>query len=108
MTTANLTYVRWRSGEPRRGGVFSAPKSDHPTYGSDCLLCDKPMKIKKIQLVAIGLTDDENAEDEAAAKRGDWYAAGAVIVHHGCAEQLTDEELDLFAAALIPTELLSA
>lgn len=108
MTQGNLTYVRWRSGEPRRGKTYGAPASDHPTYGSDCLLCDKPMKVQKIQLIAVGLTDELDSDDTIKAKLGDWFAAGAIIVHHGCAEQMSDEALNLFTASLIPKELLSA
>lgn len=70
-------------------------------------MCDSPMKLQEIQLIAIGLTDEEDPDESAKAKRGDWYAAGAAIVHHGCAEMMNDEELALFAASLIPTELQS-
>lgn len=100
---SNLTYVRWRSGEPRRGRVFDAPASDHPTYDSNCLLCDTVVASRPIQLIAVGLTDEDD-ETSAKAKRGEWFAAGAVIVHHSCAEKLSDDDLDVFAAALIPME----
>jgi hypothetical protein len=108
MTLGNITYGQWRTSWSRRGKVYDAPAPNHPTYGSDCLMCNEPMKVRPIQLIAIGLTDDENEEDTRNAKLGEVFAAGWAIVHQSCAKQMTDEDLDVFAASLIPTELLSA
>ena len=65
MTLGNITYGQWRTSWSRRGKVYDAPAPNHPTYGSDCLMCNEPMKVRPIQLIAIGLTDDENEEDTA-------------------------------------------
>jgi hypothetical protein len=60
------------------------------------------MLAEAIQLIIVGLTDDLHEIDVLAAKLGEEFAAGAAIVHHQCAERLSDLELEIFVASLVP------
>ena len=83
----NVTYVRWRLGESRRGRVFPPLAADHPAYAVACLLCDRALGDgASVQLLVI--------EDGSDSKAEYWHSAKAVIAHESCIAALDDAALD--------------
>jgi hypothetical protein len=78
-----VTYVRWRSDEPREQRVFPALPEAHPAASTPCPACAQPLGDgTPVQLLALGPADD--AEDREKHAAGRWYSAVALVVHATC------------------------
>lgn len=95
---AKGTYVRWRKGESRRCRVFpGVPAEDD--WG-ECLVCGFYLASDAsgagVQLIALFPAEhDRDKFDE-----GRWSTCHALLLHHSCAEHLSDAELDELADEL--------
>lgn len=96
MAGSNVTYVRWRANEPRRGKVFPSLKAEHPCYSVACLLYDQPLGPGPVQLLALG--------DCSADETQHWHTAEAVIAHANCLDRLDDEEVESLVSELVCQE----
>ena len=95
-----MYYVRWKKGENVRGRVFPPLDSDHPSTGTDCLLCDIVLSNgTEVQLLAVG-PDPQDEESIEKFEQDRWFNALAVLVHHACAEQCSDVDLIEFFSTL--------
>lgn len=104
---SNVTYVRWKYGEPRRGEVLPPPPETHPAFEESCVLCDTRLGIDEherneangsVVLLAVGADNDENKEKAAAGK---WHTCAAVIVHKQCADVLSEQDCGTLCGALV-------
>lgn len=97
---SNLTFLRWKRGEPRRGRPFPALQLGHPSYDTACVLCNYSLgsDLGGVTLVAVGPSDEEDREHHNA---GRWYSAMAVLVHTTCSEHINDLDLELVVAELV-------
>lgn len=96
---AKGTYVRWRKGESRRCRVFAGGVSDNDGWG-ECLVCGfylaNDASGAGVQLIALFPAEhDRDKFDE-----GRWSTCHALLLHHSCAEHLSDAELDELAGEL--------
>jgi hypothetical protein len=90
--TSNVTYVRWRAGESRRGRVFPSLEDAHPASRAFCVIGGGMLgTAEPVQLVIVGPSDEVDREQHA---EGRWYSAGAVVVHKRCLDELDDNEVE--------------
>jgi hypothetical protein len=104
---SNVTYVRWKYGEPRRGEELPPPPETHAAFAESCVLCDTRLGVDEhardetdgsVVLLAVGADDDENKEMAAAGK---WHRCAAVIVHKQCADVLSEQDYGVLCSALV-------
>lgn len=107
MTASNVTYLRWRNGESRRGPTFNPPDPDHPLFVNQvpCLICNDLLAGHRTQLLVIGPDD---VEDQAKHDSGRWYAALAVVAHERCLSQLSDTDVEDLVSGLVEQAEASA
>lgn len=90
--TSNVTYVRWRAGESRRGRVFPPLAAAHPASSAFCVIGGGMLgTAEPVQLLIVGPSDEVDRELHNA---GRFYSAGAVVVHERCLAQLDDNEVE--------------
>jgi hypothetical protein len=100
VTSTNVTFLRWRRGEPRAGRTFAGPEPDHPAHAASCVACGERLGDgRAIQVVAIG-PDPDDAEDVLRDARGLWYSAVAVIIHADDVADLGESGLERLVGQL--------
>lgn len=98
----NITFVRWRAGESRRGRVFDTPTADHPAARLECALCPELLGTAPWQLLILGTLGELNAQIRHDA--GQWYAAAAAVVHRACLDGLDDAQIEtVIRSSGVPT-----
>lgn len=96
--TSNVTYVRWKAGESRRGRVFPPLAAAHPASNAFCVIGGGMLgTIEPVQLLIVGPSDEV---DEELHKAGRWYSAGAVVVHERCLVRLDDNAVESLVKSL--------
>lgn len=90
--TSNVTYVRWKAGESRRGRVFPPLAAAHPASNAFCVIGGGMLGTgEPVQLLIVGPSDEVDRERHDA---GYFYAAGAVVVHERCLAELNDNAVE--------------
>lgn len=90
---SNVTYVRWKAGEPRRGRVFPALTPGHPAHAAPCALCGGDLGDASVQLLVVSDAAEPAAEH--------WHAAEAALTHETCLAPLTDSEMEAAIGELV-------
>jgi hypothetical protein len=85
----NMTVVRWRADQPRKGRIYPKLTPKHPCYAAPCAICSHTLGEGPVQVLVVG-PDDVIARARHAANR--WYTANAVVVHQHCLAPLSDNE----------------